>query len=354
MYRAACQNLLEVIGNTPLVRVDFGTPPQIYAKLEYLNPGGSIKDRAAFFMIQEAERTGELQPGGTIIEASSGNQGIATAMIGAIKNYKVIITVSEKVSKEKRDTLQAYGAQVVTCPATPFLNDAQSYYTKAVEIHKSTPNSFMLNQYFNHANAAAHYTLLGPEIWQQTNKKVTHFCGAVGSGGTVSGAGKFLKEQNSGIKVLGIDAATSFRATQGNPKPYKIEGMGVDFVAPLLDETVIDEFLLAHDNDSLTMLRELAHKHGLLVGPASGAVAHCVREYSKNLSPDDTIVMIFGDSGRAYLTKNFYSTSHELESFDLYRPSSSSQASLEASPGAAKQETLLTHTDIDDETSLAK
>ena len=300
------KNLLHAIGNTPLVRVDFGTPPQIYAKLEYLNPGGSIKDRAALFMIEEAERLGLLKPGGTIIEASSGNQGISSAMIGAIKGYNVIITVSEKVSQEKKDTLKAYGVEIVICPATTYLNDPQSYHTKAVEIHKNTPNSFMLNQYFNQTNSDAHYYSLGPEIWRQTNGTVSHFCGAVGSGGTVSGAGKFLKEQNSGIKVIGVDSVNSYRATQGNPKPYKIEGMGVDYVAPLLDETVIDRFELAHDDDAIAMLKELASKHGLLVGPASGAVAHCVREYSRGLSSDDILVMIFGDSGRAYLTKNFY------------------------------------------------
>lgn len=299
-------NVLKVIGNTPLVRVDFGTPPTIYAKLEYLNPGGSIKDRAALFMIEEAERTGKLKPGGTIIEASSGNQGIAAAMIGAVKGYKVIVTVSEKVSKEKQAALVAYGAQIVTCPPTAFLHDPQSYHAKAMEIHRATPNSFMINQYFNYDNARAHYALLGPEIWRQTEGKVTHFCGAVGSGGTMSGAGKFLKEQNSTIKVAGVDAATSFRSTHGNPQPYKIEGMGVDFVAPLLDEEVIDEFLLAHDDTSIAMLKELATKYGLLVGPASGGVAQCVREYSRTLSPDDIVVMIFGDSGRAYLTKNFY------------------------------------------------
>lgn len=298
--------IISAIGNTPLVKVDFGTPATIYAKLEYLNPGGSIKDRAALYMIEEAERTGLLRPGGTIIEASSGNQGIAAAMIGAVKGYKVIITVSEKVSAEKKATLAAYGVQVIICKPTVNLNDPESYHTKALEIHHATPNSFMLNQYFNRTNAAAHYSMLGPEIWRQTNGKLTHFCGAVGSGGTVSGAGKYLKEQNPAITVIGVDSINSYRATKGHPKPYKIEGMGVDFDAPLLDEKTISEFLLAHDEQAIAMLKELARNHGLLVGPASGAVAHCVKEYSKNLTKNDTVVMVFGDSGRAYLTKNFY------------------------------------------------
>ena len=299
------RSLLSAIGNTPLVQVQFDTPATVYAKLEYLNPGGSIKDRAALFMIEEAERQGVLRPGGTIIEASSGNQGISAAMIGAVKGYKVIITVSAKVSEEKKATLRAYGAQLVICEPTASLHDPESYHTKALEIHRATPNSFMLNQYFNHTNALAHYNLLGPEIWKQTEGKVTHFCGAVGSGGTVSGAGKYLKEQKA-ITIVGIDAATSYRATNKNPKPYKIEGMGVDFDAPLLDETVIDKFLLAHDENAIAMLKELAHNHGLLVGPASGAVAHCVKEYVKTLSKDDVVVMLFTDSGRAYLTKQFY------------------------------------------------
>lgn len=299
-------SLLSIIGNTPLVKVNFATPATVYAKLEYLNPGGSIKDRAALFMINEAERKGILTPGGTIIEASSGNQGIAAAMIGAIKGYKVIITVSEKISLEKRATLAAYGATVVVCKACEFLDDPASYHSKAIEIHKSTPNSFMINQYFNPTNAQAHYSHLGPEIWRQTAGALTHFFAAAGSGGTVSGAGKFLKEQNSTLSVHAVDAANSYRSTCGHPQPYSIEGMGVDYETPLLDKAIIDNYHLVHDNQALDMLKNLARNHGLLVGPASGAVAHAAYEYSKTLTPQDTLVMIFGDSGRAYLTKNFY------------------------------------------------
>ena len=300
------ENLLQAIGNTPLVKVDFGTPANIYAKLEYLNPGGSIKDRSALYMIEYAEKNGLLKPGGTIIEASSGNQGIASAMIGAIKGYNVIITVSEKVSKEKRDTLSAYGVKVVTCKPTLHLTDPESYHSEALRIHKATPNSYMLNQYFNLNNGEAHYSLLGPEIWKETKGTVTHICGGVGSGGTVCGTGRYIKEQNPNVKVLGVDSPCSFRSTNGNPQPYSLEGMGVDFDAPNLDKNIIDEFLLTSDADAIAMLKELACKHGLLVGPASGAVAHAVKKYSQNLTPRDTVVMIFGDSGRAYLTKGFY------------------------------------------------
>ncbi len=300
------KSLLESIGNTPLVKIDFGTPPTVLAKLEYLNPGGSIKDRSALFMIEQAERDGVLKPGGTIIDASSGNHGIALAMIGAIKGYKVIITTTDKFSKEKLQTLQAYGAQIVMCPVTDFVSDPNSYHSTAVRLHQETPNSFMPNQYYNTNNALGHYTLLGPEIWKQTEGKITHYFAAAGTGGTISGAGKYLKEQNPKIKVIAADAANSFRSTKGNPKPYKLEGIGVDFESPVLNTSVIDDFFSVTDDQGMNMLKIMASTHGLLIGPSSGAVAYAVQQYSKNLSSDDIIVMIMGDSGRAYLTKNYY------------------------------------------------
>lgn len=299
-------NLLQAIGNTPLVQVDLQTPCSLYAKLEYLNPGGSVKDRSSLFMIEDAEQRGILQPGGTIIDASSGNQGIATAMIGAIKGYKVIIAVSEKVSKEKLETLKAYGAQVVMCPATSFLQDPQSYHSQAMRIHKETPNSFMPDQYFNLANAMAHYKSLGPEIWRQTEGKITHFIAAAGTGGTISGAGRFLKEQNPNIKIIAVDSNVSYRSTKGHPQPYAIEGMGIDFDSPVLNYDIVDEFFEAPDVQSLAMLQHLARHKGILAGPSSGAVAYAAEQYCKQLKPTDLAVMIMGDSGRAYLTKNFY------------------------------------------------
>jgi cystathionine beta-synthase len=299
-------NLLHAIGNTPLVRIPFDSAGKVYAKLEYLNPGGSIKDRAALYMIEEAERTGLLKPGGTVIEASSGNQGIATALIAAIKGYKVIITVSEKISEEKQKTLQAYGAKLVTCKPTMHLDDPEGYHTKAVEIHRNTPNSFMLNQYFNPTNAAAHYAMLGPEIWQETDGKVTHYVAAAGSGGTVSGAGKYLKEQNKNLKVIAVDVENSYRSTNNNPKPYKLEGIGVDYDTPHLRNDTIDQYALVNDDDSITMLQTMAQKYGFLIGPSSGAVACAAERLARDLAEDDIMVIIFGDSGRAYLTKNFY------------------------------------------------
>jgi cystathionine beta-synthase len=300
-------HILNAIGNTPLVKIPFDCPGSIYAKLEYLNPGGSVKDRSALFMIEQAERTGRLKPGGTLIDASSGNQGIATAMIGAIKGYKVIITVPEKTSKEKYGTMKAYGAEVVVCPTKANLQDPESYHSKAKAIHAATPNSFMPNQYFNTDNSLAHYSLTGPEIWKQTNGMITHFFAGAGTCGTISGVGKYLKEQDPTVKICGVDAETSYRSTKGHPTPYKYEGLGVDFDSPVLDESFIDEFLTVNDHDGIGYLKILAAKYGLLVGPASGAVAWATQEYARNHMKDsDIAVMIFGDSGRAYLTKGYY------------------------------------------------
>ncbi len=300
------KNLLSTIGNTPLAKVPFERPTQLYAKLEYLNPGGSVKDRSALYMIEEAEKKGLLKPGGTLIDASSGNQGIAIAMIGSLKGYKVTICVFEKISQEKYQTLKAYGAEVIKCPATKFIDDPASYHSHAVALQKRTPNSFMLNQYFNTSNASAHYYGLGPEIWNQSEGKITHFFAGAGTGGTISGVGRYLKEQNPNIKVIAIDSVNSLRATNGNPKPYKLEGIGIDFNSPVLNTSVIDEFIPVKDEDAFAMLKQLASQYGFLVGLSSGAVAYVADEYAKQMGPNDLGVMIFGDSGRAYLTKGVY------------------------------------------------
>lgn len=299
-------HLLSAIGNTPLVRLPFDTAGTLYAKLEYLNPGGSIKDRSALFMVEHAEKTGLLKPGGTIIEASSGNQGISLAMIGAAKGYKVIITTTSKFSQEKLQTIQAYGAEIVMCPQTTFIEDPNSYQSTAKRLQQETPNSFMPNQYFNPVNALAHYSWTGPEIWRQTNGKITHFFAAAGTGGTVYGTGKYLKEQNPNVKVIAIDSINSFHSTKGNPKPYKLEGVGIDFESDAVDYNLMDEIIPVTDEDSFAMLKGLARNHGFLVGLSSGAVARGVYQYLPQLKEGDVAVMIFGDSGRAYLTKNVY------------------------------------------------
>lgn len=303
--RKPTHNLLDAIGNTPLVEIPFKTKAQIFAKLEYLNPGGSIKDRSALFMIEEAERIGILKPGGTIIESSSGNQGIACAMIGALKEYKVVITASPAMSEEKIKTIKAYGAKVIHCPAVP-IHDPKSRHTIAKKLLEKTSNSFMPDQYFNLQNPKAHYSSTGPEIWKQTKGKITHFFAAGGTGGTISGVGKFLKEKNPKIKIIAVDVDTSFHSTDGCPLPYKMEGIGIDFKTPCLNDSVIDEFIPVSDAHGLGILPIMASQYGLLIGTGSGAVSYVVHNYLKKLKKNDVVVMLFGDSGRAYLSKNYY------------------------------------------------
>lgn len=305
------QSVLDAIGNTPLVKVPFKSPATILAKLEYLNPGGSVKDRSALYMIEKAEKDGRLKPGGTIVDASSGNHGITLAMIGAAKGYKVIITVSEKISTEKLQTLQAYGAHVVMCKPTQFIDDPESYHYIAHKIAAETPGSFMPNQYYNEENRDAHYNLLGPEIWKQTEGKITHFFSGAGTGGTVSGVGRYLKEQNPDVKIYAIDSINSLRATGGNPKPYQVEGIGIDFHSDVIDYTVINEVIPVSDAEAIEQLKILSRHFGLLVGPSSGAVAAGMMHYLETFTKDAVVVIMFSDSGRAYLSKHFYDTPHE-------------------------------------------
>jgi cystathionine beta-synthase len=300
------ESLLDAIGNTPLVRVPCDVDVRLYAKLEYLNPGGSVKDRSALFLIDHAEKNGLLKPGYTLIDASSGNHGISLAMIGASRGYKVIITVSEKISQEKLAAIKAYGAEVIMCPLTDTIDDPRSYHSVARSLAQSVPNSYMPNQYFNPHNATAHYHLLGAEIWRQTQGAITHFVAAAGTCGTVSGVGSYLKEKKGTIRTIAVDSIHSYKATQGNPKPYYIEGMGIDFDTPVMNASVIDEFVTVTDADAFSFLKLLAHDYGLLVGPSSGAVAHVAFTHAKKAPKNSIIVMIFGDSGRAYLTKQFY------------------------------------------------
>jgi cystathionine beta-synthase len=297
------KTILQQIGNTPIIKLELPIKATILAKLEYLNPGGSIKDRAALFMVEDAERRGLLKPGGTIIEASSGNQGIALAMIGAVKKYNVIITVPDRTSEEKVATLRAYGAKVFVCPDTEDHDNPQGYYAKAKELLKTTPNAFMPDQYHNKSNPLAHYTTTGPEIWKQTNGTITHLFAGAGSCGTISGAGKYLKEQNKNVKVIGIDAATSAYSSE-HPKPYEAEGIGID-TDDNLDRSVLDEVIPVTDKDLFEMTRRMPKEYGLLVGLSSGAVMCGLLSYASKLKPTDIVVIILADSGRAYLRKAF-------------------------------------------------
>lgn len=299
------KSFLDCIGNTPLAKIDcVDTEATILAKLEHTNPGGSIKDRSALFMIEEAERRGELRPGGTIVEASSGNQGIALAMIGVLKGYQVIITVPNRTSAEKIATLQAYGAKVFVCPDTDDLHDPDGYHAKAEELRHKISGAYMPNQYYNVENTRAHYLTTGPEIWQQTDGRLTHCFMGMGSCGTISGVGKYLKEQNSKIKIIGIDAETSKLSMPDAPKAYRVEGIGVDVVTDTLNREVIDEIIPIKDEHAFFMVKELAKK-GYLVGISSGAAMHAVAEYSHKFTKDDVVVVLFADSGRAYLSKVF-------------------------------------------------
>lgn len=299
-------SLLGAIGNTPLVTVPLQSEGTILAKLEYLNPGGSVKDRSAFYMVEHAEKAGILKPGGTLIDASSGNHGIALAMIGAIKGYRVIIVVSEKISKEKLQTIKAYGAEVIVCKPTEFIDDPQSYHFVAQRLAQEIPNSFMPNQYYNVVNREAHQSLLGPELWNQTNGTITHFFAGAGTGGTVSGVGRYLKSKNPNIKVYGIDSVNSFRSTNGHPKPYSLEGIGIDFTSEVLDYNVIDKIVTVSDSESIDALKLLAKEFGMLTGPSSGAVFAGLLKEKDTFTKDSVAVIMFSDSGRAYLSKGFY------------------------------------------------
>lgn len=294
-------NILAAIGDTPLVKLPSPEPIQLLGKLEYLNPGGSIKDRAALYMIEHAEQTGKLQQGYTLIEGSSGNQGIAVAMIGAVKGYRVIITVPERTSVEKVATLRAYGAEVRICKEH---GEGQGYTEIAQKLHRDNPQSFMLNQYYNPLNAEAHYLSTGPEIWQQTGGKVTHVIVALGSCGTAMGLGRYLKEQNPDIKIYGVDAATSALSSP-EPSPYQAEGIGVDVLNGLFNRRFVDDVFPVNDEQIFAMTRQLAQQRGMLVGLSSAAVMSAAEYYLPKLPDKSCVVVILADSGRAYLNKAF-------------------------------------------------
>jgi cystathionine beta-synthase len=296
------KTILQTIGSTPLVRLELNTKPTLLAKLELLNPGGSVKDRCALFMIEEAERQGLLAPGGTVVEASSGNQGISLAMIGRMKGYRVIITTPSRTAAEKIAILRAYGAEVHICPNTDTHDDPQNYHAVACRLASSIAGAYMPNQYYNKANPKAHYLTTGPEIWQGTQGKITHFISGAGSCGTLSGVGRYLKEQNKDITIIGVDAATSAYSSQ-NPKAYNVEGLGIDMVTDTFDQEVVDAVLPITDDEAFEATRRLAKDHGLLVGISSGAVLHTALEYCKTLDSSATVVVIIADSGRNYLSK---------------------------------------------------
>lgn len=305
-------NLVEVIGNTPLVKLNAmakGIKPLILLKLEYLNPGGSMKDRIGIEMIKDAEEKGLLKPGGLIVEPTSGNTGVGLAIAAAIKGYKVIFTMSTKMSPEKEQVLRSYGAEVYRAPADAEPDSPEHYINLAKRIAEER-GGYYPNQYFNKANTLAHFKTTGPEIWRDTDGKITHYIAPVGTGGTISGTAQFLKKKNPKIKVIAVDPEGSlikhyFYKTKGVAKAYKVEGPGEDFMPGALDMSVIDEVITVNDAQSFKTSRELVKKEGIFAGGSSGMAVYGALNYAKKLPKNAIVVVILPDSGRSYVSK-FY------------------------------------------------
>lgn len=309
-------NILETIGNTPLVKINHITkdlPCTVLAKVEYFNPGHSCKDRMALKMVEDAEKDGRLVPGGTIIEGTSGNTGMGLALAAVIKGYKLICVITDKQSKEKMDILRAVGAKVVVCPTDVEPTDPRSYYSVSKRLAEETPNGWYVNQYDNPSNAQANYEQTGPEIWEQTEGKVTHFIVGVGTGGTISGVGKYLKEQNPNVKVWGVDTYGSvfkkYKETgifdENEVYSYVTEGIGEDILPENVDFDIIDGFTKVTDKDAAVYTRRLALEEGLFVGMSSGSAIKGLLQMKDEFGPDDVVVVLFHDSGSRYVGKIF-------------------------------------------------
>lgn len=298
---------LDLIGNTPLVRLNKvvdGLTCSIVAKLETTNPGGSSKDRPALTMIEAAEKSGELKPGGTIVEPTSGNTGVGLAIVAADRGYDCVFVMTDKVSPEKVTLLEAYGARVVVCPVAVAPEDPQSYYSVAERLVKEIPGAYRPNQYSNPHNPEAHFLTTGPEIWEQTDGKVTHFVAGAGTGGTLSGVAKFLKSQNPDVQIIAADPEGSVYSG-GSGRPYLVEGVGEDFWPSTYDPDVVDRVIAVSDANSFKMARDVSRREGLLIGGSCGTAVYAALELGRELGPDDLVVVLIPDSGRGYLSKVF-------------------------------------------------
>jgi cystathionine beta-synthase len=303
-------SILEAIGHTPLVRLSrmaAGLTPQVVAKVESLNPGGSIKDRVAVALIEAAERDGHLRPGGTIVEPTSGNTGTGLAIAARLKGYRVIAVMPDKMSSEKIDLLRAYGAEVVVAPTDVAPDSPQSYYRVADRLAEEIPGAFQPNQYFNMANPQAHYESTGPELWEQTGGRITHLVVGVGTGGTITGTARYLKERNPDIVVIGADPEGSiYSGPEDEVKPYLVEGVGEDFWPKTFDPSVVDRWVRVSDRDSFLTTRRLAQTEGILAGGSGGLAVHAALEVAKTIDdPNALMVVVLPDGGRSYLSKIF-------------------------------------------------
>ena len=300
-------SLLDLIGDTPLLRlnrVTEGLACTVAVKLEMLNPGGSVKDRPALAMIEAAEREGLLQPGGTIVEPTSGNTGVGLAIVAAERGYRCIFVVTDKVAPEKIHLLEAYGAQVIVCPVAVEPDDPQSYYSVAERVVAETPGAFRPNQYGNEWNPRAHELSTGPEIWRQTAGRITHFVAGVGTGGTITGVGRYLKAQNGDVQIVGADPAGSVYSG-GSGRPYLVEGIGEDFWPTTYDPSLVDRVVAVSDEDSFLMARRVTREEGLHIGGSGGTAVAAALEVGRDLGPDDLVVVLVPDSGRGYLSRVF-------------------------------------------------
>ncbi|KKD08610.1 cystathionine beta-synthase [Streptomyces sp. WM6386] len=301
-------SMISLVGNTPLVRlnnVTKGIQATVLAKVEYFNPGGSVKDRIALRMIEAAEESGALKPGGTIVEPTSGNTGVGLAIVAQQKGYKCIFVCPDKVSTDKINVLRAYGAEVVVCPTAVDPEHPDSYYNVSDRLVRETPGAWKPDQYSNPNNPLSHYHSTGPELWEQTEGKITHFVAGVGTGGTISGTGRYLKDASDGkVKVIGADPEGSVYSG-GSGRPYLVEGVGEDFWPTAYDRTVADEIVAVSDKDSFQMTRRLAKEEGLLVGGSCGMAVVAALRVAEGLTEDDVVVVLLPDSGRGYLSKIF-------------------------------------------------